>query len=82
MLTFILSPIGRYVASAVAILAVLGVVAAYLINKGEDRALESVRKQDAVAAETAIGRRALVADCYALGLDWDQTTGKCQEARP
>lgn len=82
MLTFLFSPIGRWLAGAVAVLTVLGVAYAYVLGKGEDRALESVRKQDAVAAETAIGRRGLVVECHARGFDWDQTTGKCLEARP
>lgn len=79
ILAFLLTPLGRYLAGAIAILAILGAI--YLKGKsdGKDNAIEAINEDTAKAFEAAREAARNVDQCYALdGVRWNIARAKCE----
>lgn len=72
-----------YLASVVALCAGLLALRQHYVNAGWDRALETVKAQDATAKEAASRAQGSVDRCYDTGGTWSVITGNCTlEAKP
>lgn len=72
-----------YLAVAAAVFAAALTIRQHYINAGWDRALETVKAQDAKAKDAADTAQLNVDRCYAANGLWSTITGKCTlEARP
>ena len=70
----------RPIAAGIAVVLVVAALAIYrqsLINAGFEKALATVEKQDAAAAQSARKVRRSVDQCYDDGFVWNTITGQC-----
>jgi hypothetical protein len=81
MLAFFLSPIGRYVATAIAAFAIIGGLYGYMrvhyYNAGWAAAIHAVAAQDQKAIDATHEALATVKACRDSGRTWDVANGVC-----
>jgi hypothetical protein len=79
ILTWLLTPIGRYVAGAGVVLAIIGGL--YLLGRshGGTAAIERVEKQNTEVKRIVDKQVSNVSTCFAKGppWEWDTSTGSC-----
>ncbi len=79
ILGFIFSPLGRYVAVGLAIMAVIGGIYWKGRNDGKGHAIEGINRQTERAIEDAHIAARTVDECYRLdGMRWNIARAKCE----
>ncbi len=81
MTAFLLTPLGRFIAEVVAVIAIVGSLYAYMrvhyYNNGWNAAIHAIAAQDQKAVDEKDKALETVRACRASGHTWDVPSGMC-----